>query len=147
LNANLIYLVQTDTTVGFLSNNNVKLAQIKQRPVAQKMLCVVDSFKTLKQYTRVPSKFKKMIRQAKKTSFIYPNKKSFRVINKNSRHYNFVKKFKIIYSTSANKTGEDFDLNYAIKKCDVEVLNGFNYCQNKPSNIILLGKNKFKKVR
>jgi len=147
MDTNLIYLAQTDTTVGFLSSDNKKLAQIQQRPTTQKMICVVDSFQTLNKYTRVPTKFKKMVRYSKNTTFIYPNKKSFRVVDKTSSHFELIKKFKIIYSTSANKTGEKFDINYAIQKCDIEVLNKFDYYENNSSNIILLSKNRFKKIR
>ncbi len=104
MDSKLVYLVQTDTTVGFSSFDDEKLSLLKQRPLSQKILQTVDSFKTLKENTRVPKKFRKKIRQMKKTTFIYPNGNSFRVINKNDSFYDFISKFGKLYSTSANQT-------------------------------------------
>ena len=38
MDKDLVYLVQTDTTVGFSSLNDEKLSIIKQRPKSQKIL-------------------------------------------------------------------------------------------------------------
>ena len=100
MDSSLVYLVQTDTTVGFSSSNDEKLSLIKQRPTNQKILQTVDSFKTLKQNTRVPKEFRKRVRNSKKTTFIYPNTHSFRVISKDDRFFRFIHKFKSLYSTS-----------------------------------------------
>jgi len=80
LNENKIYLTQTDTTIGFLSNDVKRLAKIKNRPISKKILIEVDLLKTLKTFTRIPRKHKKFIRNSKKTTFIYPNSRSFRVV-------------------------------------------------------------------
>lgn len=143
----LIYLIQTDTTVGFLSNNDEKLAMIKNRPILQKTLRVVDSFKTLKTYVRVPNQHKKMVRNSKKTSFIYPKGESFRVVDKNCQHHKFVKKFGSIYSTSANESGAKFDINFVTKRCDVEVLTNKKYFECDASSIIKFGKTQYIKIR
>ena len=115
MNENLVYLVQTDTTVGFCSANYKKLNSIKNRVENQKVLATIDSFKTLQKYTRVPKKYRKLVRNTKKTTFIYPNQDSFRVIDKNSNYHNFIKKFSLLYSSSANKTKEKFSYKYAKK--------------------------------
>ena len=47
MNSDLIYLVQTDTTVGFSSSSDEKLSLLKQRPLTKKILNTVDSFSTL----------------------------------------------------------------------------------------------------
>ena len=65
MDSSLIYLVQTDTTVGFSSLNGEKLSFIKQRPTSKKILHTVDSFKTLNQNARVPKSFRKIIRNSK----------------------------------------------------------------------------------
>ncbi len=143
----LVYLVQTDTTAGFLSYDDKKLAIIKQRPQNQKILQTIDSFKTLKQNTRVPTKFKNMIRRSKNTTFIYPNKEAFRVIDKNSNHHKIIKKFKKIYSTSANKTGEEFDINFALKSCDVVIEDKNNFNCSKSSQIVKLSTTKIRFIR
>ena len=43
MNPNNIYLTQTDTTVGLLSQNKEKLNYIKNRPLNQPILREVDS--------------------------------------------------------------------------------------------------------
>jgi len=143
----LIYLAQTDTTVGFLSKNNEKLANIKNRATSQKTLRVIDSFKTLKTHTRVPIKYRKLVRNAKNTTFIYPNGESFRVVDNKLNHYKFIKKFGTMYSTSANYSGEQFELDFAIKNCDVAVLNDKEYNETFSSKIIKINKIRLAKIR
>jgi tRNA A37 threonylcarbamoyladenosine synthetase subunit TsaC/SUA5/YrdC len=147
MQSNLIYLTQTDTTVGFLSSDDKKLTKIKQRDNNKKILQVVDSFKTLQKYTRVPNKYKKMVRNSKKTTFIYPNNRAFRVIPKDSFHHRFVSKFKILYSTSANKTNCDFDFDFAFSRCDIALFNQHKFKQTNSSKIFRLYKNNYKKIR
>ena len=145
MNSSLVYLVQTDTTVGFSSSNDEKLSLVKQRPKNQKILQTVDSFETLNQLTRVPKKFRKEVRNTKKTTFIYPNKESFRVVDKNSDFYEFISKFRVLYSTSANKTGEKFDKNFALEKSDVLVEDKRAFYETTASKIYKLS-NKQKKI-
>ncbi len=147
MNSELIYLVQTDTTVGFSSANDEKLSKLKKRPISQKILQVVDSFSTLKQYTRVPNNHKKFIRKSKKTTFIYPNTNSFRVVAKEDKFYDFIRKFKNIYSTSANITTKSFDEEFARINADIVVERKIGFSQTVSSSIYLLKKKKFKKIR
>ncbi len=142
-----IYLTQTDTTVGFLSSDDKKLASIKQRDIIKKTLRVVDSFKTLKTHTRIPKNKRKLIRNSKFTTFIYPNNDSFRFVNKNCLHHKFIKKFGTLYSTSANVTNEKFNLEFAVEKCDIEVLNDVEYFDTHSSKILKITKNKLIKIR
>ncbi|MFW3327458.1 Sua5 YciO YrdC YwlC family protein, partial [Aliarcobacter butzleri] len=64
----LVYLVQTDTTVGFSSSNDEKLSAIKKRPNSKKILNTVDTFFTLNKNARVPKSFRKLVRNSKKTT-------------------------------------------------------------------------------
>jgi len=144
LRGDKIYLAQTDTTVGFLSRDKEKLNNIKQRPLNQKILREVDSLDTLKKFVRVPSKYKKQVRRAKKTTFIYLNGESFRVV-RDKKHLEFLKKFKWMYSTSANLTGKSFDEDWAKSRANIIV--GSNFFEGKPSTIYKLSKTKIKKVR
>jgi len=141
-----IYLVQTDTTVGFLSQNAEKLARIKKRDPSKPFLISVDSFKTLKSFARSPKKYKKLVRRAKKTTFVYPNNKAIRVV-KEDIHEGFLKRFKWMFSTSANEAGKKFDKNFAFKVCDVVVEDERGFFEGKPSKIIKLGKKKKKFIR
>ncbi len=147
MNNNNIYLVQTDTTVGFLSSNDQKLADIKQRDTKQKTLQVVDSFKTLKKYTRIPQKLKRKVRYSKKTTFIYPNKSAFRVIDKDSYHHSFINKFKCLYSTSANITKQNFEEKFAFEYSDIILYNKHFFSQNQSSSIYKINNIKIKKLR
>ncbi len=142
-----VYLVQTDTTVGFSSTDDEKLSSIKQRPITQKILQTVDSLKTLNQQTRIPKKYKKMVRKANKTTFIYPNGNSYRTVSKNSNYYNFTKKMPPLFSTSANLTGKSFDDTFAKKSADViaETKGGFSDVGS--SSIYKISKYKIKKIR
>lgn len=147
MDSSLVYLVQTDTTVGFSSLNDEKLSTIKQRPTSKKILHTVDSFKILNEYTRVPKKFRKKVRNSKKTTFIYPNTKSFRVVDKNSDFYDFIHKFNILYSTSANKTGKNFDKDFATIGSNIVVEDKRGFFETKASSIIKLSKKTSKIVR
>lgn len=147
MNSSCVYLAQTDTTVGFLSSDDKKLSSIKQRESTQKTLQVVDSFKTLNQYTRVPKKMRKLVRNSKRTTFIYPNGYAFRVVDKNSPHNLFIKKFKCLYSTSANITKQNFDEHYASKYSNIIIYNKGGFSQTISSSIVKLTNLKSKIIR
>ena len=147
MNPSLIYLTQTDTTVGFLSQDDKKLSGAKQRDTNQKVLQVVNSFNTLKQFVRVPKKHRKFIRNSKTTTIIYPNKLAFRVVDKNSLHQRFINKFSRMYSTSANKTKNKFDEHYAILNSDIVVYTRNNFAETQASSIYKINRDKIKKIR
>ncbi len=56
MNLDLVYLVQTDTTVGFSSFDDEKLSNIKQRPSNQKILKTLDSFCNFKRVCKSSKK-------------------------------------------------------------------------------------------
>ena len=147
MDSSLVYLVQTDTTVGFSSSNDEKLSLIKQRPTSKKILHTVDSFKTLNQNTRIPKRFRRVIRNSKKTTYVYPNLKSFRVVDKRSKFYDFIHKFKILYSTSANKTAENFNKEFAILGADILVEGKRDFFETKASRILKVSKKRRKILR
>jgi hypothetical protein len=143
----LVYLTQTDTTAGFLSSDDKKLSLKKQRDPRQKTLQVVESLSTLKTRTRVPNKFKRLVRNSKKTTFIYKNGQSFRVVDKDTKHHNFLQKFSCLYSTSANKTKEKFDFEFAIANSDVIVYNEPLFKEKIGSSIYKINNSAIKKIR
>ncbi|PHR69069.1 MAG: Sua5 YciO YrdC YwlC family protein [Arcobacter sp.] len=147
MDSSLVYLVQTDTTVGFSSSNDEKLSFIKQRATTQKILQTVDSFKTLKQNTRIPSKFKRMIRNSKLSTFIYPNGNSYRVVAKNNAFHSFIKKFSQSYSTSANLSKEAYDEKFAYDNADIIVVQKDGFSELKSSSIYRLNTRRIKKLR
>ncbi len=141
-----IYLLQTDTTAGFLSQDKDKLSHVKQREKNKKFIISVDSFKTLKKFTKIPQIHKKMIRRSVKTTFVYPNNLAIRVV-KNKEHLKFLQKIKWVYSTSSNKAGEGFCSSFAKTKADVILYNKFGFTQKTSSKIIKCGRISKRRLR
>lgn len=146
MNPDLVYLAQTETTAGFLSQNADALSRIKNRPSGKSFLISVDSLQTLRSFTRVPKRHKNHIRRAKKTTFAYPCGLAIRVV-KDKEHLQFLKKLKWSYSTSSNPSGKGFDEIYAQERADVILFTCKGFFEDKPSSIYRLGKRKMRKLR
>ena len=142
----MIYLIQTDTILGLVSKDKDELNKAKNSPLSKKLLLNVSSFSKLKNLSRVPNKFKKMVRNSKKTTFIFKNQMAIRVI-KSGDYYEFLKKFDFVYSTSANLSKKDIDINWAKQVADVIVYNKIFGISNRASKIFRLQKSKYKKIR
>ena len=80
-----VFLTQTDTTIGFVSQDADKLSNIKKRSPHKHYIKAVNNLETLKAFTRVPCSHKKYIRRAKKTTFIMPTGHSYREVQ--DRHH------------------------------------------------------------
>jgi len=141
---NIVFLTQTDTTIGFVSQNADKLTQIKQRPPHKYYIKAVNSLDTLKTFTRVPQKHKNRVRRAKKTTFIMPNGDSYRVI-KDKHHLLLLNRLKWAYTTSANLSNEAYDELFARKMADV-IIEPIQE-NRQASSIYRLGKNTLRKIR
>ena len=76
----MVFLTQTDTTIGFVSQNADRLTEIKQRPPHKHYIKALPSLQSLKTFTRVPERHKNRIRRAKRSTFIFPDGHSYRVI-------------------------------------------------------------------
>ncbi|MFK5881655.1 MAG: Sua5 YciO YrdC YwlC family protein [Sulfurospirillum sp.] len=146
MNPTVVYLAQTDTTTGFLSQNSERLDQIKNRRGKIGYIISVDSNATLKTFTRVPQIHKKMLRRVKKTTIVYPNNLAIRVV-KNKEHLKFLKKLKWCYSTSSNPTGGSFQESFAKEKADVVLYTKFGFGEKNPSKIIKCGKMSKRRLR
>lgn len=146
MNPSLVYLAQTETTAGFLSQNSDALAGIKNRPFNKAFLISVDSFETLKTFTRIPKVHRHKVRKAYKTTFVYPCNLAIRVV-KDAAHLQFLEKLKWSYSTSSNPSGKAFDKEFAQENADVIVFTCKDFFESKPSTIMRLGKSKIKKLR
>lgn len=141
-----VFLIQTDTTVGFLSKNSTSLKKAKQRDNTKQFLKVYPSFKNFKQDgNRTPAKFKKMLRRSSDTTFIIKNRAS-RIVH-DKKHLKFLKKFDWLYSTSANKSGCCFDISYCTMHCDIIVEDERGFNQRQPSKIYKLTNYAIKRVR
>lgn len=139
-----VYLTQTDTTIGFVSQNEVRLTEIKQRPPHKHYIMAVNTLQTLQTFTRVPSSHKNRVRRAKKTTFIMPNTHSYRVV-KDRHHLLLLDRLKWAYTTSANLSGSDYDEQFCKKMADV-IIEPLS-TNAKASNIYKLGKSNLRKIR
>jgi tRNA A37 threonylcarbamoyladenosine synthetase subunit TsaC/SUA5/YrdC len=113
-----VFLTQTDTTIGFVSQNAEKLTAIKKRPPHKHYIKAVDSLATLKTFTRVPSSHKNRVRRSKKTTFIMHNGHSYRLIQ-DKHHLLLLNRLKWAYTTSANLSGHTYDEKFVKDMADV----------------------------
>jgi tRNA A37 threonylcarbamoyladenosine synthetase subunit TsaC/SUA5/YrdC len=140
-----LFLTQTDTTIGFVSQDAFKIDRAKKRLPDKHYIRVVNSLETLKSFTRVPNAHKNRVRRAKQTTFIMPNGLSFRVV-KGTEHNILLDRIKWLYSSSANLSGAVYDENYA--KDNAEVIVTFPIKKRGlASKIYLLGQRNIKSIR
>jgi len=143
---NLIFLTQTDTTIGLLSQNEKRLSSIKKRLPNKHYIKALPSLDILKSYTRVPQIHKNRVRRSTKTTFIFPNGRSYRVI-KDKRHRGLIDKFGWLYTTSANLSGEKYDERFATSKADIIVKYPIKNIHNYSSSLIKLNQINIKRLR
>ncbi len=141
---NQVFLTQTDTTIGFVSQNADKLTQIKQRPPHKHYIKALPSLQILKSLTRIPYMHKNRIRRAKKTTFIIPSGDSYRVV-KDRYHLLLLNRLGWAYTTSANLSSEAYDKEFAEKSADI-VITPLRQ-KRSASNIYKLGKSTLKRIR
>lgn len=140
----VIFLAQTDTTIGFLSKNKALINKAKGAKASKELLIEFASFKYL--YYRTPTHFRAFIRRAKKTSFVLSKTKSFRVII-DSKHKEFLQNLGHLYSSSANPTTKGFDSEFAKKCADVIVIDSRGLFPAKSSRILKIRGLRAKKIR
>ncbi len=141
---NKVFLSQTDTTIGFVSQNAQRLTQIKQRPPYKHYITAVNSLETLKTFTRIPNAHKNRVRRANKTTFILPNTHSYRVV-KDTHHLLLLDRLKWAYTTSANLSGEVYDETFAKEMADI-IIEPLT-CTTQASSILKLGNTNLKRIR
>ena len=139
-----VFLTQTDTTIGFVSQNAEKLTSIKQRPPHKHYIKAVNSLHTLQTFTRVPKMHKNRVRRSSKTTFIMPNTHSYRVIQ-DKQHLLLLDRLTWAYSTSANLSNHSYDETFAKESADViiEPLKEITHS----SNIYKLGTKNIQRIR
>ena len=140
-----LYLTQTDTTIGFVSQDSSKIDQAKKRLANKHYIRVVNSLETLKAFTRVPNRHKNRLRRMKVTTFIMPNGHSFRVV-KETKHNLLLDRVNWLFSSSANLSGAEYDETYAQKMTEVMV--SFpNKSRGKASKIYRLSQTNIRSIR
>jgi len=144
MNSNL-YLTQTDTTIGFVSQNTSLIDKAKKRKPNKHYIKVVNSLGILKTFTRVPNKHKNQVRRAKRTTFIMPNSLSFRVV-KDTEHNLLLDRLDWLYSSSANLSGAEYNEAYAREHAEV-ILSFPKKKNGEASKIYKLSQNNIRSIR
>ena len=141
-----VILAQTDTTVGFLSQDARRLALIKERPANKPF---IQSFDSLQRYGsmggRVPKKFKNRLRRSKAESFVI-NNRAVRIVSSGAHHL-LLKQYGWLYSTSANAKGGTFERGFAQSHADIIVEDSRGLFEGKPSSIYRLNARQIKRLR
>jgi tRNA A37 threonylcarbamoyladenosine synthetase subunit TsaC/SUA5/YrdC len=136
-----IFLTSSDTAIGFVSKDAKSLDNAKDRIPNKKYIQAIPDLKSIKK--RVPKKHRKLVRRAKKTTFVLDSNYSFRVV-RNKRHNLLLKRLGWAYTTSANRSGLEYEYSYAYSKADIIV---YPLKNSKPSTILRLGKSKLQRLR
>lgn len=141
-----IVLTQTDTTVGFISQNREKLYEVKSRANDKPFIQVYSSlYCLLKNNHRIPQNKKQLIRRAKKTTFIVKNK-AFRIA-KSSLNSQFLRNLEWNYSTSANESGRNFNLEFCEDKADIIIQDKNGLHENSSSSLFKINNSKRVRIR
>jgi len=141
-----IILTQTDTTVGFLSQDAAKLREIKSRQSNKPFIKVFQNFKTLQSsHIRIPKNRKKILRRAKKTTFIVKDK-AFRIASY-PLHSQVLQNLLWSYSTSANESGKKFERDFCEQKADIIVEDKKGLFEGNASKLYKINDTTIKRLR
>jgi tRNA A37 threonylcarbamoyladenosine synthetase subunit TsaC/SUA5/YrdC len=140
-----VYLTATDTTVGFVSQNAERLDAIKGRPPHKHYITALPSLRALRERTRVPARHANRVRRAKRTTFILPDGRSWRIVP-DGTHHDLIARLGWAYSTSANPSGKAYDAAWARAQADV-VIEPLTPPSTHPSTILRLGRKYIERIR
>ncbi|MEN4045429.1 MULTISPECIES: Sua5/YciO/YrdC/YwlC family protein [Sulfurimonas] len=141
-----IILSQTDTTVGFLSQDAPKLCAVKSRPNTKPFIVVYKNFQALKKdHKRVPNTQKNRVRRLKKTTFIVKNH-AFRVAE-DVADSSCLRQKEWTYSTSANESGKNFSRTFCEQKADIIIENKKGLFEGQASKLYKINHKKIKRLR
>ncbi|MFC3848308.1 N6-threonylcarbamoyl adenosine t(6)A37 modification in tRNA [Helicobacter baculiformis] len=140
-----LFLAQSDTTAGFFGTDSNALNRTKNSPPHKPLLQVVASLRALP--VRVPQIHRHFVRH-KRGSFIYPTMppRGYRVI-RDPRVLGFVIFFDVLYSTSANPSGANFNLEWARENASITLEDRHGLYQAPPSAIFKLSRTRKKRLR
>ena len=139
-------LTQTDTTVGFLSGDSLKLQEIKSRDSSKPFIKVYSSLKAFKEDSnRVPSSQKSRIRRSKKTTFIIKNR-AFRIAS-SSLNSSFLRANEWNYSTSANESDKNFNREFCESKADIIIEDKNSLYEGEASSLYRINSKRMERLR
>jgi len=143
---NSVILTQTDTTVGFLSQNESRLQKIKERESHKPFIKVYKDFKALqKENVRIPKKYKSKVRRAKKTTFVVKGL-AFRVAT-DTLNSQLLQHTRWNYSTSANERQKNFQRDFCEQKADIIIEDKNSLFEGKASKLYRVNHTKIVRLR
>lgn len=140
-----IVLTQTDTTVGFISQDSTKLSQIKSRDVSKQFIKVYPDLKTFSKSNRIPASKKNLFRKSKKTTFIIKNK-ALR-ISPIKLQSQILRNTPWNYSTSANESGKKFEYTFCQDKADIIIQDKHGLQEMSSSTLLKINDTKILRLR
>ena len=140
----LLFLTDTDTTVGFLSKDPTLLDNAKRRHADKHYITALPSLRSLRDRARVPRPYRRRLRRSRKESYILPSGRSYRIV-RDARHLLLLQRLGWAYTSSANLSGSAYDEAYARRMADV-VVEPLGPPRT-PSRIYRLGRQKMKRLR
>ena len=141
-----VILAQTDTTVGFLSQDAEKLAEIKERPSHKPFIQSFDSLRTYTQIGgRVPNSHKNRLRRSKSTTYVI-NNRAIRIV-RDGEHHRLLTKYGWLYSTSANEKSKTYKRDFAEQKADLIVEDSCGLFEGTASTIYKLNHKTIRRLR
>ena len=141
-----IILTQTDTTVGFLSQDAAKLSEIKSREPSKQFIQVYSTLQALRaSKKRIPPSKRALFRKSKKTTFIV-KEKAFR-ISPSTLHSQILRNTQWSYSTSANESGKKFDFKFCELKADIIIQDKHGLSEKSPSKLLKINDVKIRRIR
>ena len=141
-----VILTQTDTTVGFLSEDILKLQEIKSRQSNKPFIKVYKNLKSFKaDLKRVPNSKKSLVRRSTKTTFIIKNS-AFRIASDNLNS-SILRNTQWNYSTSANESGKRFNRKFCESKADIIIEDKNSLYEGSPSSLYRINSRKMERLR
>ena len=139
----MIILTQTDTTVGFLSQDAKALQNIKSRPSSKPFIKVYNNFSSLD--LRVPKNRRKALRRAKKTTFIVKNQ-AFRVAKPHLAS-SYLRARVWQFSTSANESSKSYARDFCEQKADIIIEDKNSLFEGEASKLLKINARKVRRLR
>ena len=140
-----VILAQTDTTIGFLSQDSADLVRLKGREEGKPFLKVFASLSTLQANIRIPLKYRTWVRHAQRTTFVIKNQ-AVRYVS-DPFHALLIQKHGWLYSTSANQSGCAYNRDFCVTHSDIIVEDSRGFFSSSPSKIYRLSPTQYKKLR
>lgn len=140
----VVFLAQTDTTIGFLSKDSEAINHKKGAKSTKPLLREVMNLAAIPH--RLPTSIRARVRHSRRTSYILPNGASFRVVSY-GLHHDFLRGFTWLYSSSANPTSKAFCMQFAREQCDVIVQDRRGLFAAQSSTILKIRHDKIHRIR